>query len=144
MLNTNNTIPSITKNTALVSLRIAEKVDSIFSLDWDKLLQTRQLPVEEGLGQQQTQEQAHNLLPEMLQTNLQLEADKPKQMEISPPSAEVPKKPLLKLQHLLEAKYSSIVSKSATDIGRTNLIELDITTKGPSIACKLYSIPLKY
>ena len=30
------------------------------------------------------------------------------------------------------------------DIGRTNLIELDIPTEGPPIACKPYSIPLKY
>ena len=29
------------------------------------------------------------------------------------------------------------------DIGRTNLIELDITTEGPPIACKPYSVPLK-
>ena len=40
--------------------------------------------------------------------------------------------------------YSSIVSKSATDIGRTNLTELDIPMEGPPIACKPYSVPLKY
>ena len=91
--------------------------------------------MEEVLDQQQTKEQVHDLLPEMLQS-LQLEADKPKQPEISTPDVEVPKKALLKLQHLLEAKYSSIVTKSATDIGRTNLIELDIPTEGPPIACK--------
>ena len=65
-------------------------------------------------------------------------------MEISTPNAEVLKKALLELQHLLEAKYTSIVSKSTTDIGRTNLIELDIPTTGPPIACKPCSIPLKY
>ena len=48
------------------------------------------------------------------------------------------------MQHLLEAKYNTIVSKSATDIGRTNLIELDILTEGPPIACKPFSVPLKY
>ena len=121
---------------ALVSLRPAEKVYSIFSLDWDTLLQTRQLAVKEVLEQQKTPEQVRDLLPEMPQTNLQLEADKPKQLEISTPNAEVPKKALLTLQLLLEVKYSFIVSKSAIDIGRTNLIELDIPTKGPPIACK--------
>ena len=70
ILNTNNNIANITKNTALVSLRSAEKVDNIFSLDWDSLLQTRQLAVEEVLDQQKTQEQVHNLLPEMPKTNL--------------------------------------------------------------------------
>ena len=67
------------------------------------LLQTRQLAVGKVLEQQQTPEQVHDLLPEMPQTNLQLEADKPKQPEISTPNVEVPKKALIKLQHLLEA-----------------------------------------
>ena len=59
------------------------------------LLQTRQLVVEEVLDQQQTQEQVYNLLPEMPQTNLQLEADKPKQLGISTPDEEVPKRDYL-------------------------------------------------
>ena len=96
ILNTNNNIVNITKNTALVSLRPTEKVDNIFSLDWDTLLQTRQLTVEEVLDQQKTQEQVHYLLPEMPQTNLQLEADKPKQPEINMPDANIPKKALNK------------------------------------------------
>ena len=129
---------------ALVSLRSAEKVDSIFSLDWDTLLQTRQLAVKEVLEQQQIPEQVHDLLPEMPQTNMQLEADKPKQTEISTPDAEVPNMALIKLQHPLEARYSTIASKFATYIGRTSLIELDIPNHGPPIASKPYSIPLKY
>ena len=52
ILHTNNNIANITKNTALVSLRPTEKVDNIFSLDWDTLLQTKQLAVEEVLDQQ--------------------------------------------------------------------------------------------
>ena len=123
ILNTNNNIANITKNMALVSLRLAEKVNSICNLNWEMLLQTKQWAVEEVLDQQQTQDQVHDLLLEMPQTNLQLEADKPEQLVISTPDAEVPKNALLGLQHLLEAKYSSIVSKSAKDIGRTNLIE---------------------
>ena len=35
-------------------------------------------------------------------------------------------------------------SKSATDIGRTNLIELNIPPEGETIASKPYSVPLKY
>ena len=141
---TNNNNANIARNTVLVSLSPAEKVDSIFSLEWDTLLQTRQLAVEEVLDQQKTPEQVHDLLPQIPQTNLQLEADKPKQPEISTPNVEVPKKALIKLQHLIKAKYSTIVSTSATDIGRTNLIELDIPTEGPPIACKPYSVPQKY
>ena len=61
ILNTNNNIANITKNTAL-SLRPVEKV-TIFSLDWDTLPQTRQLAVEEVLDHQKSKEQVHNLLP---------------------------------------------------------------------------------
>ena len=144
ILNTNDNVTNITKSTALVSLRSAERVDNIFSLDWDTLLQTRQLAVEEVLDQQKTKEQVHNLLPQMPQTNLQLEADKPNHPEISTPNVDIPEKALNKLQHPLDAKYSTIISKSTTDIGRTNLTELDIPTEGPPIACKPYSVPLKY
>ena len=42
-LNTNNNIANVTKNMPLVFLRLAEKVDSICSLDWEMLLQTRQV-----------------------------------------------------------------------------------------------------
>ena len=91
ILNTNNNIESITKNTALVSLRLAEEAN-IFSLDWDTFLQTRQLAAEDILTQKEMQEQVHDLLPEMPQINLQLEADKLKQPEISTPDADVPKR----------------------------------------------------
>ena len=70
ILNTNNNIANITKNTALVSLRPTENVDSIFCLDWDTLLQTRQMAVEEVLDQQETPEQVHDLLPKLPQANL--------------------------------------------------------------------------
>ena len=144
ILNTNNNVTNITKSTAIVPLRSTKRVDNIFNLDWDTLLQTRKLAVEEVLDQQETQEQVHDLLPQMAQTNLQMEADKPNHPEISTPNADVPEEALSKLQHLLEVKYNAIISKSATDIGRTNLIELDIPTESPPIASKPYSVPLKY
>ena len=46
-------------------------------------------------------------------------------------------------QELLNVKYNSIVSKSATDISRANLIELDIPTEGSPVASKPYAVPLK-
>ena len=36
------------------------------------------------------------------------------------------------------------MSHTATDIDRTNFIELDIPTEGPPIASKLCKVPLKY
>ena len=44
----------------------------------------------------------------------------------------------------METKYVSIISQSATDIGRTNFLELDIPMEGPPITPKPYSVPLKY
>ena len=41
-------------------------------------------------------------------------------------------------------KYTCIILQSATDIGRTNSVELDIPTEGLPIASKPYSVPLKY
>ena len=49
-----------------------------------------------------------------------------------------------RLKELLDAKYACIVSKSATDIGKTSLIGLDILTEGPPIASKPYAVPLMY
>ena len=72
MSNTNNNATNIIKSTAIVSLRSAERVDNIFSLDLDTLFQTRQLAVEEVLDQQETQEQVRDLLPQISQTNLHL------------------------------------------------------------------------
>ena len=79
------------------------------------------------------------LLPKMPDdTNLQLEPH----MNSSPkfiPDAEIPDEASDKLQELLDIKYANIMSQTATDIGRTNFIELEILTEGP----KLYTVPLK-
>ena len=50
--------------------------------------------------------------------------------------ADIPQEARNRLKELLDAKYISIVSTSATDIGRTNLIELDIQTEVPLITSK--------
>ena len=41
-------------------------------------------------------------------------------------------------------EYVHIILQTATDIGRTNLIELDILIEGPPITSKPYTVPLKY
>ena len=60
------------------------------------------------------------------------------------PDADIPEEARVRLQELLDRKYMNIVSQTATDIGRTNLIELDIPTEGPPITSKPYTVPLKY
>ena len=80
----------------------------------------------------------------MPEFNLQIEADKKDYERIKMPEADVPDEVKRKLNTLLEGKYSNIVSMSATNISRTNLIELDIPTEGPCVSCRPYFIPLKY
>ena len=76
-------------------------------------------------------------------TNLHLEPDTPN-VSKSIPDANIPKIARKWLQELLDVKYNSIVSKSAADIGRTNLIELHIPIEGPPVASKPHTTPLKY
>ena len=49
-----------------------------------------------------------------------------------------------KLHTMLTSKFTGIISKSPTDFGRTNLIEMDLPTTGPPVSTKPYTIPLKY
>ena len=49
-----------------------------------------------------------------------------------------------KLKELLNIKYANIMSQTAMDIGRNNLIELDILTESPPITFKPYTVPLNY
>ena len=50
----------------------------------------------------------------------------------------------MKLHELWNKKFPQIISQNEIDIGRTNLIELDIPMEGPLIASKLYTVLLKY
>ena len=74
----------------------------------------------------QVQHSNVKLLPEMLEgTSLQLEPDT-KSLLRSIPDADILEEDGVQLQELLDRKYININSQTATDIGRTNLIELDI------------------
>ena len=58
--------------------------------------------------------------------------------------ANVPLEIQCKLNTMLTSKFTGIISKSPTDFGRTNLIEMDLPTTGPPVSTKPYTIPLKY
>ena len=46
---------------------------------------------------------------------------------------------------MLEAKFASILSKSSTDVGHTNLHTVDLqVSDGSPVFVKQYTIPLKY
>ena len=58
--------------------------------------------------------------------------------------ANVPLEIQCKLHTMLTSKFTSIISKSSADFGRTNLIEMDLPTTRPPVSTKPYTIPLKY
>ena len=143
LLNTNKRDVYITKNTAIMTLQATSKVQDICSLEWRRQVDTQD-PAPKVTQPEVIRQSHKSLLPHMPETNLQIEADKKDHEKIKMLEADVPEEAKEKLNTLLEGKYNDIVSKSATDIGRTNLIELDIPTVAPCVSCRPYSIPLKY
>ena len=108
------------------------KCEQIQEVEWSEVTQEQDLP------------KHPKVLPKMPGTsNLQLEPDTSDAVK-SIQDTVIPKVARGRLQQLLDIKYNNIVSKSAADISRTNLIELDIPTEGLPVASKPYTVPLKY
>ena len=144
LLTTNKRDACITKNTAIMTLQATNKVQDIFCLEWRKWDDTQEPVVPEASHLEETKQSHKSLLPPVPEASLQIEADKKDHQRVKMLEAYVPEEAKEKLSMLLKGKYNDIVSKSATDIGRTKLIELDIPTEGPCVSCWPYSIPLKY
>ena len=144
LLNTNKRDVCITKNTTIVTLQATNKVQDICSFQWRKWDDTQETVMPEAAHPEETKHSHKGLLPPMPETSLQIEANKEDHQRVKMLEAYVPEEAKEKLKTLLKGDYNDIVSKSATDIGRTNLIELDIPTEGPCVSCWPYSIPLKY
>ena len=96
------------------------------------------------VGWNQVQCNTAKLLSDILEaTSFQLEPDTKSPLRFIP-DADIPEEGRVWLQELLDSKYIGTVSQTTTDIGRTNLIELDIPAEGPPITSKPYTVPLKY
>ena len=127
ILNANNVPYSIGKNMPIAFMYPARKCEEVQEVSWSRLWCD-----------------TSKLLPQILQnTTLQLEPDT-KSLASSIPDVDIAEEAKTKLQELLKKKYLQIISQNAIDIGRTNLIELDIPMEGPPIASKLYTLLLKY
>ena len=74
------------------------------------------------------------------ETSLQLEVDMQDRVKTVTLDADIPEQARAQLNELLETKYVSIISKSTTDIGQTNLLEPHIPRDGLPIASKPYSV----
>ena len=111
ILNINNSFCSIPKNSPIAMLAPAGKCKEVQEVSWSRL-----------------QCDTAKLLPKIPQnTNLQLEPNT-NPLSRSIPDVDIPQEARNRLQELLDEKYIHIISQTATDIGRTNLIELDIPT----------------
>ena len=79
-------------------------------------------------------------LPSMLpESSLQPEHNSKKHSVVLQ-DAQIPQEAKDGLSSLLEGAYDSIISKSPTDVGRTNLFQMDIPTAGPPITCNCRTI----
>ena len=93
----------------------------------------------------QPQQEAKPLLPVFPDhSSFQMHAHDSNKLPIQLQDANIPLEIQHKLNTMLNNKFTGIISKSPTDFGRTNLIEMDLPTTVPSISTKPYTIPLKY
>ena len=89
--------------------------------------------------------QAQKLLPAFLeQSNFQIHAHDDSKLTIKLPDADIPQIVKSQLNEMLATEFTCIMSKSSTDFGRTNLVEMDLPTTGLPVASKPYTIPLRY
>ena len=58
--------------------------------------------------------------------------------------ANVPLEIQHKLNTMLTNKFAEIISKSPTDFGQTNLIEMELPNTGPPVSTEQYTLSLKY
>ena len=58
--------------------------------------------------------------------------------------AKIPQGTRNKLNHMINNQVACIIPSASADLGKTNLIEMDLPTTGLPVASKPYTIPLKY
>ena len=127
IINTNNSFCSISRNSPIVTLTTGGECEEIQEVSWSQVQGGRM-----------------RLLPEIPEcTKLQLGLDTKSPVR-SILDMDTPEEAKVRFQDLLDRKYMNVISQTTTDIGRANLIEVDILTEGPSITCKPYTVPLKY
>ena len=110
-------------------------------MSWEKMQTTKnEIP---GITSQELH--AQKLLPAFLeQSNFQIHAHDDSKLTIKLPDADMLQKVKSQLNEMLTTEFTCIMSKSSTDFGRTNLVEMDLPTTGLPVASKPYTIPLRY
>ena len=128
ILNTDNNPISLGKNALIGTLTRSAKVESIHNIDWSTLSNAKNTSNKTSSKFTRKKEFTNQLIPRIpSETNIQLEADGQDRIKTLTPNANIPEQARAQLKELFETKYVSIISKSTTDIARTNLLELDIS-----------------
>ena len=141
ILNIANTDIKLLKNTVLGSLTRVNDIDCIHNVSWKK----RQPISNKTHGTTLQELQVQNLLPVFLeQSSFQTYAHDDNKPPIKLQDADILQFIQSKLSEMLNIEFACIISKSSTDFGRTNLVEMDPPTASLPVASKPYTIPLKY
>ena len=141
ILNVGHTDVKLLKNTILGSFNQINNVDSIHEVSWEKI----QDPKNEDTRTTAQEPQTQKLLPTFPKhSNFQIHANDNSKPAIMLQDADILQDARHQLEHILNTKCTCIVSTSTTDFGRTNSVEMDLTTTDLPVASKLYIIPLMY
>ena len=131
LLNIAQTDVKLLKNTVLGSLNQIDNVDSIHEVSWEKIQDAKNKAISISAWDPQTQK----LLPAFPKhSNFQIHANDNSKPAIMLQDADIPQDVRDKLNHMINTEFACIVSKSSTDFGRTNLVEMGLPTTGLPVA----------
>ena len=136
LLNVMNTVIKLPKNTILGSVN---KVDNVDNVQSSYSLKHHNVKAD---AKSHPSKPLQPAFPES--SSFTTHAHDSNKSPIQLQDANVPLEIQHKLNTMLTDKLAEIISKSPTDFGQTNLIEMDLPTTGPPVSTKLYTIPLKY
>ena len=129
------------KNAVLGSITRVDNTECIENVSSNAM----QFITDKACNKMQQRPQVKPLLPVCPdQSSFQTHAQDNNKSPIQLQNVNVPPLIQIKLNEMLNNEFNCIVSKSSTDFGQTNLVEMDLPTEGPPTATKPYSIPLKY
>ena len=139
LLNTINSVVKLLKNTALGSITRVDNAEYVQNIS---LLQPDN---NKAHDRSQPPSEANPLFPVFPESSsFQTHAHNSNKSPIQLQDANVLLEIQCKLNTMQTSKFTDIISKSPTDFGGTNLIEMDLPTAGPPVSTKPYTIPLKY
>ena len=125
LLNVAHTDVKLPKNTILGSINQVNDVDSIQEVSWEKIQDAKN----EATSNAAQDPQMQKLLPSFPNhSNFQIHANNNSKPAIMLQDADIPQDIRDKLNHMINTQFACLVSKSPSDFGRINLVEMDLPT----------------